>query len=125
MAARSAISTEAAPPPVGTYAQALRVGDVLYVSGQTPRRPSGERLEGEPFEVQARQTLDNLAAVVAAAGASVADAAKVTVFLRDADHRAEFDAVYRDYVGDPPPARTVVVTGDLPFAVEVDAIVAL
>ncbi|WP_406003829.1 RidA family protein [Streptomyces sp. NBC_00829] len=91
-----------------------------------PRHPSGERMtDEEPFTLQARQTLDNLQAVALAAGGSLHHAVKVNVYLRDAARKGDFDEVYRAYVGDPPPARTLTQT-DLPgIAIEIDAVLHL
>ena len=123
---RTAITTDAAPPPAGTYSQAIRAGDTLYISGQTPRRPDGRRCGDEPFTTQARLTLANLAAIAEAAGVRLADAALVTVYLRDPrTQAADFDAVYRDAIGHPavPPARAVVQS-DLPHGdIEVTAVI--
>ncbi len=86
---REAISASAAPPPAGTNSQAIRAGGTLvFISGQTPRRPDGTRLKDAPFREQARMTMDNLAAIARTAGLSLQDAVKVDVFLRDlADRR--------------------------------------
>jgi 2-iminobutanoate/2-iminopropanoate deaminase len=123
---RSAIRTAAAPPPAGTYSQAVLAGGTLYISGQTPRRPDGSRCTGEPFATQARLTLTNLDAIANAAGARLADAAFITVYLRDPrSQAAEFDDVYRAVVGptDVPPARAVVQS-DLPHGdIEVTAVI--
>ncbi|MDX2394081.1 RidA family protein [Streptomyces sp. DK15] len=118
-----AISTDAAPAPAGTYSQAVRAGDLVFLSGQTPRHPSGERMtDAEPFALQARRTLDNLQAVARAAGGSLHHAVKVNVYLRDTARKSDFDEVYRAYVGNPPPARTLTQT-DLPgIAIEIDAV---
>ncbi|MGW5927041.1 RidA family protein [Streptomyces anulatus] len=121
-----AISTSAAPAPAGTYSQAVRVGDFVFLSGQTPRHPRGERMtDEEPFTLQARRALDNLQAVAQAAGGSLYHAVKVNVYLRDAARKGDFDEVYRAYVACPPPARTLTQT-DLPgIAIEIDAVLHL
>ena len=95
----------------------------MYIAGQMPRRSDGTRIEEEPFEVQARQVLDNLEAVAKAAHSSLRQAVKVCVYLRDTGNAAAFDAIYKEYVGDPPAARTTVQS-DLPrtAALEVDAV---
>jgi 2-iminobutanoate/2-iminopropanoate deaminase len=117
-----AISTPNAPAPAGPYSQAVRAGDTVYIAGQTPRTPAGERLLDQPFEVQVRQTLDNLEAIAVAAGGSLKDAVKVSVFLRPGCDVAAFNAIYSDYVGEPLPARITTVS-DLSIGdVEVDAI---
>ncbi len=118
----TAISTPDAPAPAGAYTQAIRAGGFVFLSGQTPRTPEGERLLDAPFEVQARQALSNLAAVAAAAGGSLADAVKVTVYLWPGVANGDFDRVYREFVSEPFPARTTIVSDLTTGAVEIDAI---
>ena len=126
--ARRAVSTTSAPPPAGTYSQGVVAGGVLYASGQTPRLPDGTRRGDEPFDVQARLVLGNLGAVVEAAGARLADAAMVTVYLRDpAGQAAAFDEIYRETLGETscPPARAVVQSSLPHGELEVTAVVPL
>ncbi len=119
---REAITASAAPPPAGTYSQAIRAaGTFVFISGQTPRTSDGVRLKDTPFAQQARMTMDNLAAIASAAGLSLQDAVKVDVFLRDLADRAVFDAIYAEYVGKPPPARTLTQSNFTEFDVEVSA----
>ncbi len=120
------VKTTSAPPPAGTYSQGVAAGGFVFLAGQTPRTPEGRRLTAAPFADQVRQTFDNLAAVAAAAGASLADAIKVTIYLRDPHRAAEFDAIYQTYLSDPlgekVPARTLVQS-DLPHGdIEADAV---
>ncbi len=123
--ALTAIKTEHAAPPGGTYSQAIRAGDFVFIAGQVPKKPSGERINDAPFEEQARLVLANLVAVAEASGGTLGHAVKVNVFLRDATNLAEFDRIYQEFAGDPPAARTSVQS-DLPGpAVEVDAILYL
>ena len=117
-----AVNTMRAPQPKGTYNQAVACGNLLFLSGQTPRDQTGMRLSHLPFEAQARRALDNLRAVAEAGNCSLANAVKVTVYLRDLANAASFDAVYRDYVSQPWPARTLVQSNFLDFELEVDAI---
>ncbi|MGA9345075.1 MAG: Rid family hydrolase [Nocardioidaceae bacterium] len=116
------MSTPEAPPPAGPYSQAISVGRTVYLAGQTPRTPSGERLRDAPFEVQVRQTLDNLESVATAAGSSLHDAVKVTVYLRPEADVADFNAIYTGYVSEPLPARTTIISELTIGAVEVDAV---
>jgi reactive intermediate/imine deaminase len=116
-----AISTPEAPPPVGAYSQAIVAGDFVFISGQTPRTPSGVRLLDASFEEQTEQVLDNIERIAAAAGTSLADAVNVTVFLVDPSHAAAFDAVYRERVSAPPPARAIVQSSLLTGGLEVTA----
>ena len=114
------ISTDQAPPPAGGYSQAVRWGDLLLISGQTPRRTSGERMSG-PFDEQAAQTYANVRALAEAGGAAMDDALRVTVYLRDhADSAAADEAFVAAFAG-PRPARTTIVCA-IPVAIEVDAI---
>jgi reactive intermediate/imine deaminase len=117
-----AINTVRAPQPKGSYNQAIACGNLLFLSGQTPRDLDGTPLSHLPFEGQARRALDNLKAVAEAANSTLAMAVKVTVYLRDLANAAAFDAVYRDYVAQPFPARTLVQSNFIDFELEVDAI---
>lgn len=115
------IETHSAPPPGGAYSQAIAAGNLVFLAGQGPFRPSGEKVEGS-FEAQARQTFQNLAAVAEAAGGSLADALRVGVFLRDMADFPVMNDVYREFFPAPLPARTTIQS-DLPgFDIEVDAV---
>jgi reactive intermediate/imine deaminase len=111
---------EDAPAP-GPFSHAVRGGDTIYLAGQGPFDPTtGAQPEG--FEAQARQTFRNLEAVARAAGASLADAARIGVYLRDMADFPVMNAVYQEFVPEPYPARTTIQS-DLPgFAIEVDAV---
>ena len=122
--AKRVISTDAAPPPGGAYSQAAATGNLVFLAGQGPIAPSGERIEGS-FADEARQTFENLAAVAAAAGGSLADAVRVGVFLRDMANFAAMNEIYGEFFPEPFPARTTVQS-DLPgFEIEVDAVLSL
>lgn len=119
-----AINTSAAPPPAGTYSQAVAAGGLVFLAGQTPRLASGERRNDAAFPEQARMTLRNLEAVAQAAGLTLAHTAMLTVFLRNPADAAAFDAVWCEVAPDVRPARAIVQS-DLPgFALEVTAILA-
>jgi 2-iminobutanoate/2-iminopropanoate deaminase len=119
--AKEQIRSEEAPPPAGVYSQAIRAGNLVFLAGQGPNRPDGQKVEGG-FEAQARQTLQNLAAVAKAAGASLAEAVRVGVFLRDMANFPAMNDIYREFFPEPYPARTTIQS-DLPgFEIEVDAI---
>ena len=110
-----------APKPGGAYSHAVRAGDVIYLAGQTPHDPE-TREQPESFEEQARLAFRNLEAVARAAGASLADAVRVGVYLRDMGDFAVMNAVFAEFVPEPSPVRTTVQS-DLPgFAIEVDAV---
>jgi 2-iminobutanoate/2-iminopropanoate deaminase len=117
-----AINTVRAPQPRGSYNQAIACGNLLFLSGQTPRNLDGRPLSHLSFENQARRALDNLKAIAEAGSFTLENAVKVTVYLRDLANAAAFDAVYRDYVSQPWPARTLVQSNFTDFELEVDAI---
>ena len=124
MSERTPIRTDAAPAPAGPYSQAIKSGGFLFLAGQAPFRPDGSKVEGS-FEDQARQTLQNLQSVAAAAGASLADAVRVGVYLRDMSNFGTLNKVYPEFFHDPMPARTTIQS-DLPgFEIEVDAVIAV
>lgn len=116
------VSTERAPAPSGAYSQGVAAGELVFLAGQGPFRPDGNKVEGG-FEAEARQTFTNVAAVAEAAGGSLADAVRVGVFLREMENFDAMDAIYREFFPEPRPARTTVQS-DLPgFEIEVDAII--
>jgi len=124
---REVIHTDKAPQAIGTYSQAVRVGDSVYLSGQIPLVPeSMEMVEGN-MEVQIRRVFDNLSAVAAAAGGSLADIAKLNIFLTDLTHFPLVNQVMADYFQEPYPARAAVGVATLPkdAQVEMDAIMVL
>lgn len=124
---KEAVHSAAAPRAIGAYSQAVRAGDCLYMSGQIPLSP--ETMEIVPGDVRAQitQVFENLKAVAAAAGASLDDAVKLTVYLTDlADFPAVNELMGR-YFSEPYPARATIQVSALPRGslVEVDAILAL
>jgi reactive intermediate/imine deaminase len=122
--AKRQVTTQSAPAPGGAYSQAIAAGNLVFLAGQGPFKPSGEKVEGS-FEDQARQTFANLAAVAEAAGGSLADAVRVGVFLRDMADFPTMNEIYPEFFSAPLPARTTVQS-DLPgFAIEVDAVLSL
>jgi reactive intermediate/imine deaminase len=124
MGERIPIRSDGAPPAGGPYSQAIRSGGFLFLAGQGPFRPDGSRVEGS-FEEQARQTFRNLEAVAAAAGASLAEAVRVGVYLRDMSNFPALNRIYPEFFRDPMPARTTIQS-DLPgFEIEVDAVLAM
>jgi 2-iminobutanoate/2-iminopropanoate deaminase len=125
---RQAVSTDSAPTAIGPYSQGMRVGDLLFCSGQVPLDPSTGELVKEDIEGQARRCLDNLTAVCEAAGGSLANAVRCTVYLADMGDFARVNEVYGEYFqGGDPPARVAIGVAALPRGadVEIDAIVAL
>jgi 2-iminobutanoate/2-iminopropanoate deaminase len=119
------IRTDAAPAPVGPYSQAVAVGELVFASGQIPLDPASGGLVAGEIEVQTERVLDNLAAVLAAAGSSLERAVRTTVYLADLRDFARMNAVYeRRFSGRPRPARSTIQAGGLPrgVAVEIDVI---
>lgn len=119
------IRSAGAPAPVGPYAQAVAVGEWVFASGQIPLHPASGELVGGEIEAQTERVLDNLAAVLEAAGSSLARVVRTTVYLTDLSLFARMNAVYaRRFVGSPLPARSTVQAAALPrgAAVEIDAI---
>jgi len=113
------IDTNAAPKAIGPYAQAIVVDGWLYSSGQIPLTPQGEMV-ADDIEAQTEQVFDNLAAVLAAAGASLAHVVKATVFVRDLNDFARLNAVYERRFAGHKPARSTVQAARLPRDVSVE-----
>jgi 2-iminobutanoate/2-iminopropanoate deaminase len=124
---RSIIRSDEAPEAVGPYSQAVRAGDLLFCSGQIPLDPGTGELVKQDAPGQARRCLENLEAVCRAAGASLSNAVRCTVYLTDMGDFARVNEVYAEYFGDEPPARVAIAAAALPRGadVEIDAIVAL
>jgi reactive intermediate/imine deaminase len=124
MTERIPFKADGAPPPAGPYSHAIRSGGFLFLAGQGPFRADGSKVESS-FEDQARQVFRNLEAVAAAAGARLADAVRVGVYLRDMSNFAAMNKVYAEFLSEPMPARTTIQS-DLPgFEIEVDAVIAM
>jgi reactive intermediate/imine deaminase len=127
MTDRKPITTTDAPAAIGTYSQAVRAGDTVYLSGQIPLDPATMELVADSVEAQIRQVFDNLAAVARAAGGDLDRVVKLTVYLTDLDNFATVNEVMADYFSEPYPARAAVGIAALPrsAAVEVDAILVI
>jgi len=121
------ISTANAPAAIGIYSQAVRVGNTIWVSGQIPLDPVTKEMITGDVEAQVRRVFDNLKAIVLAAGASLDDVVKATVFLTDLSHFGLVNKVMAEYFREPYPARAAVGVAALPRGaqVEVECIVAL
>jgi 2-iminobutanoate/2-iminopropanoate deaminase len=117
------IRTEDAPVALGPYSQGLSVGDWVFTSGQIPLTPSGELVADSPAAA-ARQALDNIAAILGEAGATMADVVKVTLYLRDMEDFGAVNEVYATYFTETPPARTCIEAARLPkdAILEIDAV---
>ncbi len=121
------ISTAAAPQAIGTYSQAVKVGDTVYMSGQIPLEPQTMVIVGDSIDQRIRRVLDNLAAVAQAAGGSLTDIIKLNVYLTDLSNFPVVNEVMGDYFEKPYPARAAVGVAALPkdADVEMDAIMVL
>jgi 2-iminobutanoate/2-iminopropanoate deaminase len=121
---RQAVTTGGAPAAIGPYSQGIVSGDLIFCSGQLGLDPSsGELVEGG-VEAQAERALRNLTAVLDAAGASIADVVKTTIFLADMADFAAVNTIYARHMPDPPPARSTFAVGALPKGarIEIEAI---
>jgi reactive intermediate/imine deaminase len=121
------ISTTDAPAAIGTYSQAVRVDNTVWISGQIPLDPRTKELVTGDVEAQIRQVFDNLKAIVVAAGATLDDVVKANIYLTDLSHFALVNKVMAEYFREPYPARAAVGVAALPRGarVEVECIVAL
>lgn len=127
MADKQIISTQAAPAAIGPYSQAVRVADTVYLSGQIALDPVTMTLVDGGIEAQSRQVLDNLADVAKAAGGSLDNCVKLTIFLTDLDNFAVVNSIMQEYFHAPYPARATVQVSALPrqAIVEIDAVLHL
>jgi 2-iminobutanoate/2-iminopropanoate deaminase len=126
-AEREAVGAPEAPAAIGPYSHAVRVGDLLFCSGQIPLDPAGGEIVGASPGEQAERCLQNLSAVCEAAGTSLDRAARLTVYMTDLGAFAEVNEVYARFFTGAPPARVAVGVAQLPRGaqVEIDAIVAI
>lgn len=124
---KTAVNSNAAPQAIGTYSQAIRVGDTVYLSGQIPLVPATMQMESGDMRAQIVRVLDNLRAVAQTAGGDLADIVKLNVFLTDLAHFPLVNEVMAEYFRAPYPARAAVGVAALPrgAAVEMDAIMVL
>ncbi|MFN3713776.1 MAG: RidA family protein [Alcanivoracaceae bacterium] len=124
---RSIISTEKAPKAIGTYSQAVKVGDTVYLSGQIPLDPKTMMLVTGDVETQIVQVFENLKAVCEAAGGSLQQIAKLNIFLTDLSHFALVNQVMSRYFDQPYPARAAIGVASLPkdAQVEMDGILVI
>ncbi|MDI6824126.1 MAG: Rid family detoxifying hydrolase [Bacillota bacterium] len=127
MPVRKVVTTNEAPVPVGPYSQAVVAADKVFTAGQLGIDPATGKLVGEGVEEQTRQALQNLRAILAAAGTSLEKAVKVTVFLTDMGAFPLMNRVYAEFFPKDPPARTCIGVAALPMgaAVEIEAVAAL
>ncbi|MCS7111295.1 MAG: RidA family protein [Ignisphaera sp.] len=120
---RKIVFTEGAPRPIGPYSQAVCVDGWLFISGQIPLDPKTNSIAEGDFKERVRRVLENIRAIVEAAGGSLENVVKVTVYLKDISRFSEFNEVYERFFSNSPPARSVVGVAELPrnAELEVDA----
>lgn len=118
---KKTIHTDAAPAAIGSYSQAIQHGDLVFLSGQIPLDPATMEIVDGDFEARARRVFDNLQAVAAAAGGSLDQIVKLTVYLTDLDNFAAVNAVMADYFEEPFPARAALGVASLPKGADVEA----
>ena len=124
---KKAIHSDNAPSAIGTYSQAINSGGMVFLSGQIPLDPATMEIVAGEFEARARQVFENLKAVAEAAGGSLDDCVKLTIYLTDLNNFATVNSVMENYFEQPYPARAAVGVASLPKGVDVeaDAIMAL
>lgn len=124
---KSIIQTDRAPQAIGTYSQAVKAGTTVYISGQIPLKPDTMEMISDDFSEQTTQVFDNLKAICEAAGGSINDLVKMTIYLTDLSHFATVNEIMTQYFGQPYPARAAVEVSALPKGaqVEVDGIMEL
>ena len=121
------VSTPNAPAAIGPYSQAVRAGNTVYLSGQIPLDPASGAIVAGGFEAQVRQAFENLSAVAGAAGGSLADCVKLTLFLTDLERFPIANEIMQEFFADPFPARSTVGISSLPRGAlfEVEAVMVL
>jgi 2-iminobutanoate/2-iminopropanoate deaminase len=123
---KDVISTSQAPAALGPYSQAVRWGDLIFVSGQIPIDPATSQVVGGDIAAQTERVLKNLAAILEAAGASLGQVLKTTVYLRDLNDFGKMNEVYARFFSEQPPARATIQVARLPrdVSVEIEAVAA-
>ena len=118
------LQTPNAPAAIGPYSQAIQAGGTIYVSGQLPINPATGEFAGADIRAQARQSLENIKAILAAAGADMAHVVKTTVLLQDMADFSAMNEVYAEYFSEPYPARAAFQVAKLPkdALVEIEAV---
>lgn len=120
MSNKSIIQSDSAPAAIGTYSQAVKVGDTVYLSGQIPLDPSSMELVGGDIENQIKRVFENLKAVCEASGGSLQDIVKLNIFLTDLGNFAAVNQVMATYFQTPYPARAAIGVAQLPKGAEVE-----
>lgn len=121
---KKVIAAAGAPKAIGPYSQAVKAGRFLFLSGQLPLDPETGNISGDRIEDQTRQAIENIKSILAAAGASLSDVVKTTVFLKDIGHFPEMNQVYQQYFATDAPARSCVEVSRLPkdVLIEIESI---
>ena len=114
------ISTENAPQAIGPYSQAVKAGNLMFISGQIPLDPKTGDLVSESIDDQAKQVLNNIKSICEAAGQSIDDIVKISIFLTDLENFAIVNEVMKEYFAEPYPARATVEVSGLPLGVKVE-----
>jgi len=124
MTEKTIIATDQAPQAIGTYSQAVRVGDTVYLSGQIALDPATMEMVQDNMETEIRRVFDNVRAVCRAAGGDLEDMVKLNIYLTDLQHFALVNTVMADYLSEPYPARAAIGVASLPrdARVEIDGI---
>jgi reactive intermediate/imine deaminase len=124
---RQIIHSPLAPKAIGTYSQAVRVGETVYISGQIPLDPASGQLVSGDIEAEIRRVFDNISAIAQAAGGSLASAVKLSVYLTDLAHFPKVNEIMATYFSEPYPARAAIGVAALPRGarVEVECILSL
>ena len=118
---KKVIRTPLGPSAIGPYSQAIKAGNLVFVSGQIPLDPAtGKLIEDKNIKVQTRRALSNLQGILAAAGASISDVVRTTVFLKDMNNFADMNVVYAEFFHTSPAARSTVEVSRLPKDVDVE-----
>jgi len=120
MTDKTVISTPNAPKAIGPYSQAMSANGFVYTSGQVPIEPSSGQLVADEIQTQTRQSLENIKAVLEAAGSDLSLVLKVTVFLKDMADFAAMNAIYAEYFPNNPPSRSTVQVAKLPLDARVE-----
>jgi 2-iminobutanoate/2-iminopropanoate deaminase len=114
------LETASAPKPIGPYSQAVRAGDLLFISGQIPAIPATGEIARDDIEVQTKQVMENIGAILKAAGLDFRNIVKTTVFMKDLKEFGKFNEIYGTYYKGDFPARATVEVSNLPKGVRIE-----
>ncbi len=117
---KSIIHTDKAPAAIGTYSQAVKVGNTVYISGQIPLNPTSMEIVSDSFEAQAKRVFDNMGAIIEAAGGEFSDIVKLTILLSDMQYFPQVNEVMAQYFQEPYPARAAYAVKQLPRNVDIE-----